>query len=85
MFTKLNGIALLAAACAIAAASPQPAGWDAVVAGYRAALARSGIAGSSLLVVRDGEIVARAAEGTQNRDTREPVTADTIFHWAIGI
>jgi CubicO group peptidase (beta-lactamase class C family) len=57
-------------------------GWNAVADGYRAALKKSGIAGSSLMVVRDGQIVAHAEEGVQNTATREPVTADTIYHWA---
>ncbi len=67
------------------AAVPQdspPAGWPAVVDGYRHALQQGGIVGSSLMVVRDGRIVARQNEGLQNLDRREPVTNDTIFHWA---
>ena len=56
--------------------------YDSVLSGYRAALAKSGIAGSSLMIVRDGAIVAHATEGLQNVDTQEPVTADTIYHWA---
>src|SRR5262249_45957921 len=55
---------------------------DAVVAGYRAALKKSGIAGSSLTIVRDGQTMLAAAEGLQNVDRREPVTPETIFHWA---
>src|SRR4051812_20533265 len=60
----------------------EPAGWANVVQGYRAALGRAGIAGSSLMIVRDGRIVARANEGLQDRDARAPVTDDTIYHWA---
>jgi len=63
------------------AGSADPAA-DAVVAGYRAALQRSGIVGSSLLIVRDGRILLHATEGLQNRERSEPVTAGTIFHWA---
>ena len=59
-----------------------PAGWDDVVAGYRRALDKGGIVGSSLMVVRDGEIVARQNEGLQNREPRVPVTNGTIYHWA---
>ena len=59
--------------------------------GYRRALQRGGIVGSSLMVVRDGQIVARQNEGLQHVDPasaeatagrREPVTDDTIYHWA---
>src|SRR4051812_10882667 len=56
--------------------------WHAVLDGYRRLLGRAGIAGSSLLVVRDGEILARANEGYQDADRRQPVTDATIYHWA---
>ena len=59
-----------------------PPGWSAVVDGYRTAVEKSGIAGSSLMVVRDGQVIARHNQGFQNLDPREPVTNDTIFHWA---
>jgi len=55
---------------------------DAVLAGYRAALKQSGIAGSSLTIVRDGRTLLAATEGLQNVERREPVTAGTIYHWA---
>ena len=64
-----------------AAGSEDPA-YRAVVAGYRDALKKSGIAGSSLMIVRDGQIVAHAEDGLRNVDAREPVTPDTIYHWA---
>jgi CubicO group peptidase (beta-lactamase class C family) len=57
-------------------------GWPAVVGGYRGALKKAGIAGSSLMVVRDGRIAARQNEGYQNADRREAVTDETIYHWA---
>jgi len=60
----------------------QPTGWADVVQGYRAALGRAGIVGSSLMIVRDGRIVARANEGLQDREAGAPVTDDTIYHWA---
>jgi CubicO group peptidase (beta-lactamase class C family) len=60
----------------------QPAGWTEVVQGYRAALGRAGIVGSSLMIVRDGQIVARDNEGLQDREAGAPVTDDTIYHWA---
>ncbi len=63
-------------------ASQTAPGWDAVVAGYRDALKKSGIAGSALLVVRDGRIIGHESVGLQDSAAGEPVTADTIFHWA---
>src|SRR4051812_43433298 len=73
-----------AAVMALSMAPPPqaPRGWPAVVEGYRAALERSGIAGSSLMIVRDGKIVARANEGFQDRGRRVPVGDGTIYHWA---
>jgi len=65
-----------------AEATSEPAGWADVVQGYRAALGRAGIVGSSLMMVRDGRIVARANEGLQDREPGAPVTDDTIYHWA---
>ena len=63
------------------AGSHDPA-YDAVVDGFHAAMKKSGIAGASLLIVRDGQVVAHAEDGLQHVDRREPVTPDTIFHWA---
>ena len=82
-----------AAALALVVAQPSPpAGWPAVVDGYREAVRKSGIAGSSLLIVRDGKIVARHNEGFQDlsvsaepgaaRRAAVPVTDGTIYHWA---
>ena len=62
--------------------SQDPRGWSEVVAGYRAAVERAGIVGSSLVLVRDGRIAARANVGLQDRDRAVPVSDDTIYHWA---
>jgi CubicO group peptidase (beta-lactamase class C family) len=56
--------------------------YEAVVDGFRAAMKRSGIAGGSLTIVRDGKTIVAATEGLQNVERREPIAADTIFHWA---
>ena len=56
------GLALLLALIVrdpIVSFAQAPAGWPAVVTGYRDELQRAGIVGSSVMVVRDGEIVAR--------------------------
>jgi CubicO group peptidase (beta-lactamase class C family) len=75
----------------VEAGGRQPAGWDAVVEGYRAAVERAGIVGSSLVLVRDGRIAARVNVGLQERGPSAaaaagtggvPVTDDTIYHWA---
>jgi len=79
--SMLKPVFALAAALLIVAGSGDT-GYDAVLAGYRAALQKSGIVGSSLTIVRDGRTVLAAAEGLQDLDRREPVTPDTIYHWA---
>src|SRR5258708_40155808 len=75
---------VLAACALMESAGPQtpPPGWPAVVEGYRAAVQKAGIVGSSLMVVRDGQVVAHQNEGMQHLARREPVTEDTIYHWA---
>src|SRR4051812_24797766 len=73
--------AAIAAMTGTALAQP-PRGWTAVVEGYRGALGRAGIVGSSLLIVRDGHIVARQNEGFQDGDAHIAATDDTIYHWA---
>ena len=57
-------------------------GWTRVVTLYRQRLAEAGIVGSSLFVVRDGQVVARAMEGFQDLDARRPIDEDTVYHWA---
>lgn len=57
-------------------------GWTRVLALYRQRLADAGIVGSSLFLVRDGQVAARAMEGFQDLDARLPVDENTIYHWA---
>jgi len=57
-------------------------GWNRVVTLYRQRLAEVGVIGSSLFLVRDGAVAARAMEGFQDLDARRPVDEDTIYHWA---
>lgn len=49
---------------------------------HRAEMRRSGIAGSSFYVVRDGRTVAADHLGEQDSDARVPVDSGTIYHWA---
>lgn len=74
--------AVIATAVLCAQPAAPPAGWRQVVDGYRAALQRAGIVGSSLMIVRDGAVIARDMEGFQNLDRHEPIVNDTIYHWA---
>lgn len=82
MRTRITAVLVFAACLTGGAYAQAPASWPSVVDGYRRALQKGGIVGSSLMVVRDGRIVARQNEGMQNLDRREPVTNDTIYHWA---
>lgn len=57
-------------------------GWPAVETLYRQRLSDAGIVGSSLFLVRDGAVAARAMEGYQDLQTKQPVDEHTIYHWA---
>ena len=65
-----------------ASARQAPAGWPALVDGYRRLLEQAGIVGSSLMIVRDGHMAARDNEGYQDLERKQPVTDRTIYHWA---
>ena len=78
---------VIAAAAALmcfvgAATAEPPGGWTQVVDGYRQLLRQAGIAGSSLMIVRDGAIVARDTEGFQDLSRKTATTDATIYHWA---
>jgi CubicO group peptidase (beta-lactamase class C family) len=57
-------------------------GWSVVERLYREQVRAAGIVGSSLVIVRDGVVAASADEGYQDLDSKRPVDADTIYHWA---
>jgi CubicO group peptidase (beta-lactamase class C family) len=59
-----------------------PAGWPAVEQVYHQQIKAAGIVGSSLVLVRDGAVVASAIDGYQDLDAKRPVDDDTIYHWA---
>lgn len=58
-----------------------PDGWRTVEQFYRDHVRSAGIVGSSLMVIRDGAVVAMTTVGNQ-QDGGPPVDADTIYHWA---
>ncbi len=49
---------------------------------YETGLRKNGIAGSSLVLIRNGEVVLRDNYGLQNRTPDQPVTDTTTYHWA---
>src|SRR5262245_58214196 len=56
--------------------------WPQTLSFYRQQLTQHGIVGSSLLVIKDGQIAAQDVEGFQDHDKKTPVDDQTIFHWA---
>ena len=69
---------------AVVTAQSTPAGdaWSRVAAVYRQRIEQTGIAGSGLMFVKNGAVAYQAFAGFQDRATRRPVDAETIFHWA---
>ena len=63
---------------------PAPAGdhWSRVASLYHQRAAETGIVGSALMFVRNGEIVHKEFDGYQELATKRPVDEQTIFHWA---
>ena len=57
-------------------------GWNAVERVFHEQIQAAGIVGGSILVVRDGKVVAAAMEGYQDLSAKRAVDAETIFHWA---
>jgi CubicO group peptidase (beta-lactamase class C family) len=49
---------------------------------YRDLVRENKIVGSTLMMVRDGDVILNAVHGVQGVDTKRPVDEDTIFHWA---
>jgi CubicO group peptidase (beta-lactamase class C family) len=67
---------------AVALAGAQPSRWPAVEQVYHQQIKAAGIVGSSLVLVRDGAVVASAVDGYQDLDAKRPVDDETIYHWA---
>ena len=56
--------------------------WARIAALYHRRVQETGIAGSSLKFVKNGQVAHTAFEGFQDLDAKRPVDEDTIFHWA---
>ena len=57
-------------------------GWNVVEQVFHQQIQAAGIVGGSILVVRDGNVVATAMDGYQDLSAKRTVDAETIFHWA---
>src|SRR5262245_20184987 len=75
-------IPLSMAAALLLVSQPHPAGFETAAAVYRQRVRDAGIVGSSLMVVKDGVVAAKAFEGYQDLATKRPVDEQTIYHWA---
>jgi CubicO group peptidase (beta-lactamase class C family) len=64
------------------AAGPTTPGWAEAARFHKERVEQAGIVGSSVFLVRAGKVVAQQQVGYQDLETRRPVDADTIFHWA---
>jgi CubicO group peptidase (beta-lactamase class C family) len=73
------GIALVAAPCL---AQDPIANAGAIRSYYEAGLRRNGILGSSLALVRNGQVVLRDDYGVQSRSPDVAVDDNTAYHWA---
>ena len=84
-----RGVLIVALSAAALIGSPAAARDDAFAealrdfrALHRSETTRSGIAGSSFYVVRDGRTTVADHLGEQDADAHVPVDARTIYHWA---
>src|SRR6266571_4896729 len=57
-------------------------GWPALVRGFDAFAAQDSVVGGSVLVMRDGRVVAHHEYGLADRASGRRVDDRTIFHWA---
>jgi CubicO group peptidase (beta-lactamase class C family) len=81
MLRSVIAVLVLAAAGAAQPVATLDA-WARVVQVYKQRVQQVGIIGSSLMLVRAGAVIGTAFEGYQNLETKRPVDADTIYHWA---
>ena len=80
MLRALPFLALLAAP--FVQPSPSPDRWAKAAAFYRQRLQEAGIAGSSLVFVKDGAVAAKSFEGFVDVAAKRRVDENTIYHWA---
>jgi len=80
MRTRTLGVAVLALACP--ARGEAQHGWPAFVRGFDAFAAQDSVVGGSVLVMRDGRVVAHHEYGFGDRGLGQRVDDRTIFHWA---
>jgi len=62
-------------------AQAPPAGWDAFTQQFDSLVGRDQIVGASVLVLRDGKVLAHHEHGFGDRAGGKPVTERTLFHY----
>src|SRR2546427_518141 len=90
METRLVGVLALLACVSPAAAQraapspppPPPPGWSAFVRSFDAFAVGDSVVGGSVLVLRDGRVLAHHEYGFADRALGQRVDERTIFHWA---
>lgn len=55
--------------------------WDSLMHAYTNRLGNVNIVGSSIVFVKEGELIAKEFYGYQDKDTKEPITLNTIYNW----
>jgi CubicO group peptidase (beta-lactamase class C family) len=55
--------------------------WDSLINAYKQRMEKVGIVGSSIVFVKEGEIITKEFYGYQDKDTKEPITLNTIYNW----
>lgn len=50
--------------------------------GFRSELEKAGVAGGSLVVIREGKTIAEEHYGLAHIEKKQPASAETIYHWA---
>src|SRR4249920_413841 len=80
MIRLLSALSLLSAL--LLQVAPAGDAWGRVSSLYHQRLQQTGIVGSSLMFVKNGQIAHKAFEGYQDRATKRGVDEETIYHWA---
>ncbi len=87
--TPAEHFVFFAAAVAVTAARPQPPqppqppkGWAGFVRAFDAYASHDSVVGASVLVMRDGRVLAHHELGFADRERQQRVDDATIYHWA---
>jgi CubicO group peptidase (beta-lactamase class C family) len=76
------GIAVLVLLTVTATAFPQTDKFKVFDSLYQKELREAGIVGSSFVFLKDGKVSLERHYGSANLDKKQPVNAETIYHWA---